>query len=81
VRRARRAAAFPELIAATGGGVCVPPRDPPALARAWQSLLADPARRAALGRTGRLSIEKRFSAPTMAAEFLRLTARLAPDAA
>lgn len=75
------AAAFPELIAATGGGLCVPPRDPLALARAWQSLLADPARRAALGRAGRLSIEKRFGSPTMAAAFLRVTARLARTAA
>jgi glycosyltransferase involved in cell wall biosynthesis len=75
------AAAFPELIAATGGGLCVPPRDPLALARAWQALLADPVRRGALGRAGRLSIEKRFGAPTMAAEFLRVTARLEPAAA
>ncbi|MBI5768345.1 MAG: glycosyltransferase family 4 protein [Verrucomicrobia bacterium] len=75
------AAAFPELVAATGGGICVPPRDPLALANAWKSLLADPARRTALGQAGRLSIEKRFNAPTMAAEFLRVTARLAPAAA
>jgi glycosyltransferase involved in cell wall biosynthesis len=70
------AAAFPELVAATGGGVCVPPRDPAALARAWRDLLADAPRRAALGRAGRLGVEKCFSAPTMSAEFLRATARL-----
>ncbi len=74
-------AAFPELIAATGGGVCVPSRDPVALARAWQRLLAAPDERAKLGRAGRLSVEKHFSAPTMAAHFLRATARLAPVAA
>jgi glycosyltransferase involved in cell wall biosynthesis len=75
------AAAFPELVAATSGGICVPPRDPLALAHAWHSLLADPARCAALGRAGRLSIEKRFNASTMAAEFLRTTARFARPAA
>ncbi len=68
------AAAFPELVAATGGGLCVPPRDPPALARAWQSLLADPARRAALARAGRAAVEAQFSAPTMAAAFFRTLA-------
>ena len=71
------AAAFPELIAATGGGICVPPRDALALARAWQALLADPARRAALGRAGRLGVEKNFGARTMAEHFGRVTARLA----
>ena len=70
------AAAFPELVAATGGGVCEPPRDASALARAWRDLLADEPRRAALGRAGRLGVEKKFSAPTMCAQFLRATARL-----
>ena len=69
------AAAFPEIVAATGGGVCVP-REAAALARAWRDLLADAPRRAALGQAGRLGVEKRFSAPTMSAEFLRATARL-----
>ena len=73
-------AAFPELIAATGGGICVPPRDALALARAWQALLADPARRAALGRAGRLGVEKNFGARTMAEHFTRVTARLARPA-
>ncbi|MBL9200540.1 MAG: glycosyltransferase family 4 protein [Opitutaceae bacterium] len=69
-------AAFPELIGAAGGGACVPPRDAGALARAWRDLLADAPRRTALGRAGRLGVEKCFSAPTMCAEFLRATARL-----
>jgi glycosyltransferase involved in cell wall biosynthesis len=34
-------------------GVLVPPRDPDALAAALRALLADPARRAAMGRAGR----------------------------
>ena len=68
-------AAFPELVAATGGGECVPPGDAAALARAWQRLLADPDRRAQLGRAGRLSVEKKFGARTMAEHFGRATAR------
>ncbi len=74
------AAAFPELIALTGGGVCVPPRDPAALARAWQRLLAAPGERAKLGQAGRLNVEKHFGAPTMAANFLRALTRFAPAA-
>ncbi len=74
------AASFPELIAATGGGLCVPPRDPAALARAWQGLLADAPRRAALGQAGRLGVEKYFSAPTMCVDFCRITRRFAAAA-
>ncbi len=70
------AAAFPELVAATSGGVCVTPRNAAALAGAWRDLLADAPRRAALGSAGRLGVEKMYSAPTMSAEFLRATARL-----
>lgn len=70
------AAAFPEIVAATGGGVCVPPRDARALALAWQQLLADAPRRAVLSQAGRLGVEKKFSAPTMCEQFLRATARL-----
>ena len=53
----------------------VPPGDATALARAWQRLLADPDRRAQLGRAGRLSVEKKFGARTMAEHFGRATAR------
>ena len=69
-------AAFPELIAATGGGICVRPRDPAALAAAWRQLLGDPQRLAQLGRAGRKSVEQRFGAATMAEQFVRTTARL-----
>ncbi len=70
------AASFPEIIAATGGGVCVPPRDAPALARAWQQLLRDPARRQALGAAGRAGVERHFSARTMSERFRQAVARL-----
>jgi len=65
------AAAFPELIAAGGGGLGVPARDPAALARAWRDLLRDPARRAELGRAGRAAAEAHFSSAAMAAAFRR----------
>ena len=74
-------ASFPEIIAATGGGVCVPRHDAPALARTWQQLLGDPARRAALGQAGRLGVEKHFSARTMSDQFRQAVARLNRPAA
>ncbi len=70
------AASFPEIVGATGGGICVPPKDAAALARAWQQLLADAPRRAALGRAGRLGVEKLFSAPSMSAQFGLVASRL-----
>jgi glycosyltransferase involved in cell wall biosynthesis len=70
-------ASFPEIIAATGGGVCVQPNDAPALARGWQQLLGDPAQRAKLGRAGRLSVEKSFSARTMCEQFYQVADRFA----
>ena len=70
-------AAFPEIVAATGGGLCVRPRDPGALARGWQQLLANPAERDRLGAAGRLSVEKNYSARTMAGNFCQLTDRFA----
>ena len=69
-------AAFPELIAAGGGGMLVPPGDPVALARAWSKLLADPARRTALGGAGRAAAESHFSSAAMAATFRRELAGL-----
>ena len=69
-------AVFPEIVAATGGGECVPPGDVAAMARAWQKLLADAPRRTQLGRAGRLSVEKEFSAGKMATRFLEIAARV-----
>jgi glycosyltransferase involved in cell wall biosynthesis len=42
-------------------GLLVPHGDPEALAESVQSLLADPARAEAMGRAGRLAVEKKFS--------------------
>lgn len=69
------ASAFPEVIATTGGGRCVRANDPPALAHAWQQLLAQPEERAALGRAGRAGVEKYFSARPMMEQFCRLADR------
>jgi glycosyltransferase involved in cell wall biosynthesis len=75
------ASAFPEIIGRDGGGVCVPPRDPRALAVAWQRLLADPAQCRALGAAGRLSVEKHFNARTMAERFIQSAGRLGKSSA
>jgi glycosyltransferase involved in cell wall biosynthesis len=74
-------AAYPEIIDAGGGGILVPPRDPRVLAQTWQVLLNDPAKRAELGRAGRMSVEKHFSAEKMGERFLQVADRLARAAA
>jgi glycosyltransferase involved in cell wall biosynthesis len=71
-------ASFPEIIGASGGGICVPPRDAAALARAWQQLLREPARRQALGAAGRAGVERHFSAKAMSDQFRAAVAELAP---
>lgn len=63
-------AAFPEIIVMTGGGVCVSPEDPVALAEAWRALLADDPRRMALGRAAREGVERHYGAEAMAERFL-----------
>jgi D-inositol-3-phosphate glycosyltransferase len=51
-------------------GLHVPPRDPAALAAALRELLADPERRAQLGRAGRERAERRFGFDRIAAATL-----------
>lgn len=58
--------AFPELLAATGGGKLVAPNDPVQLAAAWESLLVDPPLRRQLGTTGQVAVHTRFHADAMA---------------
>jgi glycosyltransferase involved in cell wall biosynthesis len=69
-------ASFTEIVAETGGGICVPPRNPEALARGWQQLLANPEERRRLGRSARLNVEKKFSARTMCEQVCQVTDRL-----
>jgi glycosyltransferase involved in cell wall biosynthesis len=52
---------IPELIEDGATGILVPPGDPPALALALESLIRDPVRRAALGRTGEHRVRTAFA--------------------
>src|SRR2546429_296910 len=67
-----RAASFPELIEATGGGVLYEPGDVKALADAVEGLLADPENLRALGEAGRKAVWKAFSAERMAENIVRV---------
>ncbi len=69
-----RAAAFPELLEATGGGVLCEPGNAPSLADALETLLLDPARRQALGRAGQASVWRDYSARRMAERMLEVCA-------
>jgi glycosyltransferase involved in cell wall biosynthesis len=61
-----RRGAFPEIIEKTGGGVLVDPGDLDALARAFQELQDDPARRAALGAAGATGVRAHYTVGQMA---------------
>ena len=61
-----RHAAFPEILAATGGGILCAPDDPQSLADALESLLLDPAKARQLGAQGRTAVAEKFSAAVMA---------------
>lgn len=63
-----RHGSFPELIAATGGGLLVAPEDPHDLARTLHQLFANPAHRDELGRKGKEAVHARFHAERMAEE-------------
>jgi glycosyltransferase involved in cell wall biosynthesis len=76
-----RHAAFPELIAATGGGLLCTPDDAGALADGLAELLHDPARAQALADRGRRAVLDRFVADRMAAEFIALCRILCPRGA
>jgi glycosyltransferase involved in cell wall biosynthesis len=73
-----RAAAFPELMAATGGGVLCAPDDPQALAEAIEELLLDPQRARALGEAGQRAVFARFSAEAMARAVAEACSELNP---
>ena len=59
-------AAFPELIAATGGGRLCAPGNPAALADTLEQLLADPKVAQSLGQNGRKAVLQRFTSEQMA---------------
>lgn len=58
--------AFPEILARTGGGMLVEPRDGHALADSLENMICDPERRAALGAEGAYGVRKYYSATAMA---------------
>ena len=62
--------AFPEIIAATGGGVLCKPNDPQSLAEAVEPLLTDLIRARGLGNNGRQNVMQQFTADTMAKNFI-----------
>jgi glycosyltransferase involved in cell wall biosynthesis len=68
-----RTAAFPEIVEATGGGILYDGNTPSALAAAWESLLADPARARELGHRGRVAVEAEYTIQRLAERFLHLT--------
>ena len=67
-----RHGSFPELIAATGGGLLAEPGDPADLAAKWRQLLDDATLRAEMGTRGRDAVREKFSAAVMAAETVRV---------
>jgi glycosyltransferase involved in cell wall biosynthesis len=80
---------FPELIESTGGGLLVPPDDPPALAAGLRRMLEDHAFREAAAKAGTVAVAGRFTAEAMARETVgvleryvaaRDSARTVPDA-
>jgi glycosyltransferase involved in cell wall biosynthesis len=75
------AAAFPELIEATGGGAVANSAAPEALAESIEQMLLDESRRAQLGRSARASMEERFTAETMARNMTEAFARALKPAA
>jgi len=74
-----RAAAFPELIEATGGGVLYEPGDVGALAGAIESLAMNPEKRHALGDAGRQEVWQDFNAGRMAENVRRAFQQLSSD--
>lgn len=73
---ATRAGGIPELIADGVDGVLAPARDAEAIAAALSALIADPARRAALGGAARAAAARRFLAAAMVDAYVDLYDRI-----
>lgn len=72
-----RHGSFPELVAATGGGLLYDPQDSAALARELGRLADDPELRRQLGEVGGAHVHREFTAERMAGRTWDLYARLA----
>lgn len=64
-----RSGAFPELVAATGGGLLCEPGPPQALAEALERLLLAPQQARVLGASGQRTVREQFSSEIMAKGF------------
>jgi glycosyltransferase involved in cell wall biosynthesis len=73
---ATRVDGVPEVVADGVTGLLVPVNDSPAIARAIIELLADPARRQAMGTAARMRIQERYSREVMVAGMVDLYRRL-----
>jgi len=67
-----RTASFPELVAATGGGLLCEPGDARSLADALESLFLDPAKARSLGEAGRNAVSDKFRVVHLAEQTLRV---------
>jgi glycosyltransferase involved in cell wall biosynthesis len=76
-----RRGSFIEMLQKTGGGLLVPPDDPGALADALASILADPAKRAALGAAGVAGVGRHYTVARMADRALEVYSAVAGQAA
>jgi glycosyltransferase involved in cell wall biosynthesis len=65
-----RIGAFPEIISATGGGLCYDPADPDGLTGSLKRLLLDSGAAHQLGQTGRVAIRKEYNIHTTAERIL-----------
>jgi glycosyltransferase involved in cell wall biosynthesis len=72
-----RHGAFPEIVAATGGGMLCEQDDAKSLAGAIEELLLNPARARELGKAGQRAVSEKFTAEVMARETLRVFQRVA----
>ncbi|QVL30915.1 glycosyltransferase family 4 protein [Telmatocola sphagniphila] len=66
---------FPELIAATRGGLLVPPNDPAGLAKALHRILSDATLRNQLAESGKKAVFEHFTAEKMARDTLAVLSR------
>lgn len=73
---APRHGTFPELVAATGGGLLHEPLDAADLAAKLAELLTDPARADQIGQAGQNAVRERYHAEAMARRTLELYRRL-----
>jgi glycosyltransferase involved in cell wall biosynthesis len=71
-----RTAAFPEILAATGGGVLCEPGDPKSLADALETLLLNPNHARSLGEVGRKAVGEHFNAREMARQTVQVFDRV-----